>query len=99
MRYIALRSDWDTGPSSPLLGPSFIASRYRLEIGQHGCTLLPTGDLITNGNFMESTAMNDTERPVTDIEAAERLGISAKTLKAWRVRGTGPRFFKAGRAV
>ena len=30
--------------------------------------------------------MNPTERPVTEIEAADRLGLSVKTLRAWRCR-------------
>ena len=31
--------------------------------------------------------------------AAELLGVSTRTLQAWRVRGGGPRFVKVGRAV
>ena len=37
-------------------------------------------------------AMNETE-------AAERLGLSVATLRAWRHRGKGPRFVRLGRAV
>lgn len=34
-----------------------------------------------------------------DTEAAEHLGISPKTLRAWRLQGRGPRYVKLGRAV
>jgi hypothetical protein len=30
---------------------------------------------------------------------AERLGLAVATLRAWRHRGTGPRFLRFGRAV
>jgi predicted DNA-binding transcriptional regulator AlpA len=38
-------------------------------------------------------------RAITEIEAAESLALSVATLRAWRHRGTGPRFVKFGRAV
>jgi len=38
-------------------------------------------------------------RYVTEHDAAEFLGISLKTVQAWRHRGNGPRFAKFGRAV
>ena len=34
-----------------------------------------------------------------EIEAADRLGLSVATLRAWRHRGQGPRFVWFGRAV
>jgi predicted site-specific integrase-resolvase len=36
---------------------------------------------------------------MNEIEAAERLGLSVATLRAWRHRGKGPRFVRLGRAV
>ena len=36
---------------------------------------------------------------VTDIEAAEYLSLSRKTLSLWRSRGIGPAFLKLGGAV
>jgi hypothetical protein len=42
---------------------------------------------------------DDTERAITEIEAAQRLGLSVKTLRAWRCRGRGPKFMRFGRAV
>jgi len=36
---------------------------------------------------------------ISEREAAELLGISYRTLQAWRVRGGGPLFCKIGRNV
>ena len=36
---------------------------------------------------------------LTDIEVAKRLGVSRFTVRSWRMKGTGPRFLKMGRAV
>lgn len=38
-------------------------------------------------------------RTWTDIEVAERLGVSRFTVRSWRLKGTGPKFLKMGRAV
>ena len=35
----------------------------------------------------------------TETQAAEHLGLSIATLRAWRHRGRGPRFVRFGRAV
>jgi excisionase family DNA binding protein len=43
--------------------------------------------------------MSSTERAMTENEAAEQLGLSVATLRAWRHRGKGPRFVRFGRAV
>ena len=43
--------------------------------------------------------MIETERAITEVEAAERLGLSIKTLRAWRCRGRGPKFVRFGRSV
>ena len=37
--------------------------------------------------------------PLIESQVAERLGLSVATLRAWRHRGTGPRFLRFGRAV
>lgn len=39
------------------------------------------------------------DRAMTDDDVAARLGVSAHTVRAWRGKGIGPRFFKMGRAV
>ena len=36
---------------------------------------------------------------LTERQVAEWLGLSVATLRAWRLRGKGPRFKKFGRAV
>ena len=39
------------------------------------------------------------DRAMNETEAADRLGLSVATLRAWRHRGKGPRFVRFGRAV
>ena len=39
------------------------------------------------------------DRAMNEIEAADQLGLSVATLRAWRHRGTGPQFVRFGRAV
>jgi hypothetical protein len=36
---------------------------------------------------------------LNENQAANFLGVSVRTLQAWRVRGGGPRYMKIGRAV
>jgi DNA-binding transcriptional MerR regulator len=36
---------------------------------------------------------------LTEIQAADLLRLSVRTLQAWRTRGFGPAFVRAGRAV
>ena len=36
---------------------------------------------------------------LTDIEVANRLGVSRFTVRSWRLKVVGPRFLKMGRAV
>ncbi len=36
---------------------------------------------------------------LTETQAAEALALSVRTLQAWRTRGTGPSYIKAGNAV
>jgi excisionase family DNA binding protein len=33
------------------------------------------------------------------MQAAELLNLSSRTLQAWRVKGVGPAFVRAGRAI
>jgi hypothetical protein len=37
--------------------------------------------------------------PLTEAEAAGRLGLKVATLRAWRHRGVGPPFVRLGRAI
>jgi predicted DNA-binding transcriptional regulator AlpA len=41
----------------------------------------------------------DPDSALTENQAADFLGLSVRTLQAWRVRGAGPRYVKIGRAV
>jgi hypothetical protein len=44
--------------------------------------------------------VNDVDVILTPERLAERLdGITEKTLADWRYKGTGPRFFRAGKRV
>ncbi len=45
------------------------------------------------------SASHTERRTLTDVEVAVRLGVSRFTVRAWRLKGTGPRFLKMGRAV
>jgi excisionase family DNA binding protein len=46
-----------------------------------------------------SFASTSETRTLTDIQVAERLGVSRFTVRSWRLKGVGPRFLKMGRAV
>ncbi len=41
----------------------------------------------------------DDDRLLTEIQAADQLRLSSRTLQAWRSQGIGPEYVKAGRAV
>jgi excisionase family DNA binding protein len=34
-----------------------------------------------------------------ELQAAQLLGLSSRTLQAWRAKGEGPPFVRAGRAI
>ncbi|ACL63327.1 helix-turn-helix transcriptional regulator [Methylobacterium nodulans] len=42
---------------------------------------------------------NTDDTLLNDVQAAEIACLSVRTLRAWRVRGFGPAYVKAGRAV
>jgi phage terminase Nu1 subunit (DNA packaging protein) len=42
---------------------------------------------------------SDPDAALNENQAAEFLGVSVRTLQAWRVRGGGPLYVKFGRAV
>ncbi len=49
-----------------------------------------------------SSALRSTVQPSSEMnekEAALYLGISAHTLRGWRVQKTGPAYYKSGRSV
>jgi phage terminase Nu1 subunit (DNA packaging protein) len=41
----------------------------------------------------------DDEKLLTEVQAADLLRMSSRTLQAWRSRGVGPPFVRAGRAI
>jgi len=45
------------------------------------------------------SASSDLDAAVDEKKAADFLGLSPRTLQAWRVRGGGPRYAKIGKAV
>ena len=49
---------------------------------------------------MQATSITtDLDAALNENQAAEFLGLSVRTLQAWRVRSGGPRYVKIGRAV
>ena len=48
---------------------------------------------------LERSFASSRKRTLTDVEVAARLGVSRFTVRSWRLKGTGPRFLKMGRAV
>lgn len=43
--------------------------------------------------------VSDPDSLLTELQAADILNLSTRTLQAWRVRGSGPSFVHAGRAI
>jgi predicted DNA-binding transcriptional regulator AlpA len=41
----------------------------------------------------------DQDKLLTEIQAADLLRMSSRTLQAWRGQGVGPPFIRAGRAI
>jgi hypothetical protein len=41
----------------------------------------------------------DPDALLTELAAAEILNLSIRTLQMWRVRGAGPSYVRAGRAI
>lgn len=49
----------------------------------------------------DTTVMTDAvgNQPLTETEAAIRLGLKVATLRAWRHQGRGPAYVRLGRAI
>jgi predicted DNA-binding transcriptional regulator AlpA len=45
------------------------------------------------------TANTADHQPLTETEAATRLGLKVATLRAWRHQGRGPAYVRLGRAI
>ncbi|WP_009884799.1 helix-turn-helix transcriptional regulator [Brevibacterium aurantiacum] len=48
---------------------------------------------------MTTTSQENTRAILTNQDLADRLQMPEQTLAIWRMKGYGPRFFKAGRYV
>ena len=48
---------------------------------------------------MTSSINDDPDSLLTEVHAARLLRMSERTLQTWRIKGTGPSFIRAGRAV
>ena len=60
---------------------------------------MPQQHSATPRGLKQSFASASQKRILTDVEVAERLGVSRFTVRSWRLKGVGPRFLKMGRAV
>ena len=60
---------------------------------------MPQPQTSCDGGLKQSFASSSQNRILTDVEVAERLGVSRFTVRSWRLKGVGPRFLKMGRAV
>jgi predicted DNA-binding transcriptional regulator AlpA len=49
--------------------------------------------------MLSTLIAHDIDSALNENQAAEFLGLSTRTLQAWRVRGGGPRYCKIGRSV
>ena len=43
--------------------------------------------------------INDHDALLTEVQTADLLSLSVRTLQAWRTRAFGPAFVRAGRAI
>ena len=50
-------------------------------------------------NIGPTEATTAASQPMTESEAAIRLGLKVATLRAWRHQGRGPAYVRLGRAV
>jgi hypothetical protein len=54
--------------------------------------------LLENNETVSLTSSAGNE-PLTEADAAARLGLKVATLRAWRHHGKGPAFVRLGRAI
>ncbi len=46
-----------------------------------------------------AVGINDHDALLTEVQAADLLSLSVRTLQAWRTRAFGPAYVRAGRAI
>jgi predicted DNA-binding transcriptional regulator AlpA len=55
--------------------------------------------MLYESNETSTVTSRQGAEPLTEIEAAGRLGLKVATLRAWRHQGRGPAFVRLGRAI
>jgi predicted site-specific integrase-resolvase len=55
--------------------------------------------MLPDNNGTSTPSATRVAEPLTEIEAAGRLGLKVATLRAWRHQGRGPAFVRLGRAI
>ena len=55
--------------------------------------------MLHENNGTSTATSTRVAEPLTEIEAAGRLGLKVATLRAWRHQGRGPAFVRLGRAI
>jgi excisionase family DNA binding protein len=55
--------------------------------------------MVTENNGPAETTTQTNNQPLTESEAAVRLGLKVATLRAWRHQGRGPAYVRLGRAI
>lgn len=48
---------------------------------------------------MHAQRLADNDTLLAEMQAADLLNLSSRTLQAWRAKGVGPAFVRAGRAI
>jgi predicted DNA-binding transcriptional regulator AlpA len=55
--------------------------------------------MLLENNDTSRLALKGGDEPLTEVDAAARLGLKVATLRAWRHQGRGPAFVRLGRAI
>jgi len=55
--------------------------------------------MLLESNDTPAVAPSNTPQPLTEAEAAVRLGLKVATLRTWRHQGRGPAYVRLGRAI
>jgi predicted DNA-binding transcriptional regulator AlpA len=55
--------------------------------------------MVTDNNESAISTSVASNEPLTESEAAARLGLKIATLRAWRHQGRGPAYVRLGRAI
>jgi hypothetical protein len=50
-------------------------------------------------SMQAAISITDHDALLTEVQTADVLNLSIRTLQAWRTKGSGPSFVRAGRAI